>query len=293
MTEVVCMGVVTVDTVALVNRYPAEDERVVAEEIVRGGGGPAAVAAVALARLGVSTAIIGTIGDDDDGRFIQSIFDREGINHEGLTVSQGATSGSVIVASREHSARAISTRQPVHQAPLNASAQNLIKKARWIHVDHVGITRLDEAKISRGGDTKISFDAGYDVEKFDASKVDLFAPTDRMMALRHPGMDLEAALRADFHDNLVVATRGASGSAGFSQRDGYVQAQGFSVPVTSTLGAGDVFHGALLAQIIQGRSLAESLKRANAVAALSCRGLDAQSGIPTIAELEEFLKEKK
>ena len=49
--QAVCVGVITVDTVALVDRYPTEDERVVAHEIVRGGGGPAAVSAVALSRL--------------------------------------------------------------------------------------------------------------------------------------------------------------------------------------------------------------------------------------------------
>ena len=291
--EVVCIGVVTVDTVALVERYPSEDERVLAQEIVRGGGGPAAVAAVALSRLGIATAIVGTIGDDSDGAFVRSIFDREGINHEGLSTSQSPTSGSVIVASREHSARAISTRQPVQQAPLNAAARNLIAQSQWVHVDHVGITRLDEAQISRGNGPKISFDAGYGVEKFDSSRVDLFAPTDRAMELRHPGHGLEAALRADFHDNIIVATRGSRGSAGLSQSDGYVESDGFSLDVVSTLGAGDVFHGALLAQIIQGRPLKESLYRANAVAALSCRGLDGQSAIPTSDELERFLKEQR
>lgn len=291
--EVVCIGVVTVDTVALVERYPSEDERVRAQEIVRGGGGPAAVAAVALARLGISTAIVGTIGDDEDGAFVRSIFQREGINHEGLSLSSSPTSGSVIVASREHSARAISTRQPVQQAPLNSAAQRLIKGAKWVHVDHVGIHRLVEAGIHRGVGAKISFDAGYEVEKFDSSGVDLFAPTDRMMQSRHPGIGLEAALQADCHDNIVVATQGSRGSAGFSQHDGYVQADGFAIDVVSTLGAGDVFHGALLAQIIQGRSLAQSLSRANAVAALSCRGLDGQSAIPTSEELETFLKEQR
>ena len=66
--QVVCVGVITVDTIALVENYPSEDERVLAQEISRAGGGPAAVAAVALSRLGVKSAIIGTIGDDADGK---------------------------------------------------------------------------------------------------------------------------------------------------------------------------------------------------------------------------------
>ena len=66
--QAVCVGVITIDTVALVEKYPIEDERVIADEISRAGGGPAAVAAVALSRLGVSSAIVGTIGDDADGK---------------------------------------------------------------------------------------------------------------------------------------------------------------------------------------------------------------------------------
>ena len=61
MSEVVCVGVITMDTVALVDRYPDSDERVVAEQIVRSVGGPAAVASIALARLGISVAIVGTV----------------------------------------------------------------------------------------------------------------------------------------------------------------------------------------------------------------------------------------
>ena len=53
----------------------------------------------------------------------------------------------------------------------------------------------------------------------------------------------------------------------------------------STLGAGDVFHGALLAGLVQGRPLRETLELANTAAALSCRALDGRSAIPTLAEL--------
>jgi sulfofructose kinase len=99
------------DTIALVDKYPSEDERVLAEVIIRAGGGPAAVAAVALSRLGVKSAIVGTIGDDADGREILEIFANEGVDTTGISVGTTSTAGSVIVASKEHSARAISTRQ--------------------------------------------------------------------------------------------------------------------------------------------------------------------------------------
>lgn len=290
--QAVCVGVITMDTIALVQKYPGEDERVMADEISRAGGGPAAVAAVALSRLGVRSAIVGTIGDDVDGKEVLQIFEREGVDTSGISIGSSPTAGSVIVASREHSARAISTRQPVVQAPINDAARDLISRAQWLHVDHVGIKRLDEIGVSRGKGPQISFDAGYGVESFDPIIVDLFVPTDRQMALRYPGIDLAVALENDSlkAGNTIVATQGSAGSAGFSPESGLVTAPGFKVDVTSTLGAGDVFHGALVAQIIQGFSLQDSMRRANAVAALSCRGLDGQSMIPTTNELNAYLE---
>jgi sulfofructose kinase len=288
----VCVGVITIDTIALVDKYPGEDERILADEISRAGGGPAAVAAVALSRLGIKSAIVGTIGDDADGKEVLRIFAQEGVDTSGISIGSTATAGSVIVASKEHSARAISTRQPVAQAAMNEAAKKLIASAQWVHVDHVGIKRLDEAGISRGNGPQISFDAGYGVETFDPILVDLFVPTDRQMALRYPGVDLAVALENDSMKagNTVVATQGSAGSAGFSPETGLVTAPGFKVDVTSTLGAGDVFHGALVAQLIQGHPLQEAMRRANAVAALSCRGLDGQSKIPTTTELNAYLE---
>ena len=98
--QVVCLGVITIDTIALVDNYPGEDERVLAHQISRAGGGPAAVAAVALSRLGVSTAIAGTIGDDQDGAEVLKIVSREGVDPSGLSIGASATSGSVIVANK-------------------------------------------------------------------------------------------------------------------------------------------------------------------------------------------------
>ena len=287
-----CLGVITIDTIALVDKYPAEDERILAEEISRAGGGPAAVAAVAMSRLGIKSAIVGTIGDDADGKEVLRFFAQEGVDTSGISIGTTPTAGSVIVASKEHSARAISTRQPVEQAAMNDAAKKLIAAAQWVHVDHVGINRLDEAGISRGDGPQISFDAGYGVETFDPIIVDLFVPTDRQMALRYPGVDLAVALENDSikAGNTVVATQGSAGSAGFSPETGLVTAPGFKVDVTSTLGAGDVFHGALVAQLIQGHPLQEAMRRANAVAALSCTGLDGQSKIPTTTELDAYLE---
>lgn len=279
------------DTIALVDRYPSEDERVRAHQISRAVGGPAAVAAIALSRLGISSAVAGTIGEDKDGEEIVRQLRSEGVNTDGISVSKDSTAGSVIVASREHSSRAISTRQPPIQSQPSHAACELAAKAMWVHVDHVGINLLEALKVRRGSKAKISFDAGYEIDNFDVSRVDLFAPNDKSLLGRNLGLTIEQALQLEHEKSqaLVVATQGGKGSIAYSAKTGIIFAPGFSVEVTSTLGAGDVFHGALLAQIIQERPLPEALRRANAVAALSCRALDGSSAVPTSAELDTFM----
>ena len=58
------------------------------------------------------------------------------------------------------------------------------------------------------------------------------------------------------------------------------------VEVVDSTGAGDVFHGALLAALLGGRSIDRSLRLASRVAAMSCRGLGGRAAIPRPDEVE-------
>jgi sugar/nucleoside kinase (ribokinase family) len=59
--------------------------------------------------------------------------------------------------------------------------------------------------------------------------------------------------------------------------------------MVSTLGAGDVFHGALLAALVDGRRIGEALARANVAAGLACQALDGRSAIPDRDTMERVL----
>jgi sugar/nucleoside kinase (ribokinase family) len=153
--------------------------------------------------------------------------------------------------------------------------------AAWIHVDHVGYGLLGRASSAR-----ISVDGGNPIEGLELGGVALYAPTED--ALRLQFGDVQGALAAGA--DLVVVTRGADGSSATS-RDGVVAAPGVPCDdLVSTLGAGDVFHGALLAFMSRGETLTAALHAANTAASLSCRALDGRSAIPTRDELEEHLR---
>jgi sulfofructose kinase len=270
VSTVVCVGLATLDTVWALPRHPAEDERVVASALVEAGGGPAATAAVALARLGVDTAFVGAVGDDDAGREIIAGLEREGVDPTLVQVVPGARSprSAVLVAG--------ATRAIVHHpgtaslAPSDAALERM-RAAAWVHADDVGY-----AHVPLG--VRLSIDGGNPIAGLDGSRVALYAPP-------------EAALEGDPRSSgaeLVVVTRGASGCVAYAA--GGVVVEAATAPVdglVSTLGAGDVFHGALLAAFVRDLPLADALAFANRVAALSCRALDGRSAIPTPSELED------
>lgn len=77
--SVVCIGAITLDLIAATHQPIEDDARVIASEAVLGSGGPATTAAVTLARLGIPTAFVGTVGNDDAGEFVRGELDREGI----------------------------------------------------------------------------------------------------------------------------------------------------------------------------------------------------------------------
>jgi len=239
---IVCVGLATRDTIYRVPAFPEPDGRVVASERVVAEGGPAATAAVTIAKLGVPVRFVGVVDEDLPGV--------ETVRLPGQMVESTILVGD--------GTRAIVTEPwTAFDCPPEA-----LDGAEWVHVDHVGYGAV-------GGDVRLSVDGGNPIPELDVSRVALYVPN------RDDGR------RA----RITVITRGAEGCTA------YVDDERFDVPgypvgdLGSTLGAGDVFHGALLAALVRGLDLADALTKANAAAALSCRALDGRSAIPTWDEL--------
>lgn len=247
-----------------------------ATDVAVAGGGPAATAAVALARLGVDVAFVGAVGDDETGRLIREGLERENVDVSELAVVPGRRSPkSAIFVSP--GARAIAAfRGDMGPPRPSERALALCRDAEWVHVDQTGY-----ASVPR--EVRLSVDAGNAIEGLDVAGVALYGPNEA--GLERDFGSAEEALAAGAE--LVVVTRGAQGCTAYTA-DGVVEAPGAPLDgLVSTLGAGDVFHGALLAALVHGRGLPDALAFANRAAARSCRALDGRSAIPTLAEMEE------
>lgn len=241
---IVCVGLATRDTIYRVPAVPDADGRVVASDRVVAGGGPAATAAVAIARLGVPVRFVGIVDEDLPG--VETVHVPGRMVESTILVGDGT--------------RAIVTEEPEpFDCPVDALAG-----ADWVHVDHVGYGSLPASTT-----VVLSVDGGNPVPGLDVSGVALYSP------------NRDDGLRA----KLTVVTRGADGCTAYAAGETIDVPGERAEPCVSTLGAGDVFHGALLAAFARGLELRDALRVANRAAALSCRALDGRSAIPTWEEV--------
>ena len=276
MSIVLCVGIATVDTLVLVEKYPSANERVIALNSMRAVGGPATTAAVTLARLGIDVDLSCVIGDDEDGEFVLQRLKNEGVGTSNVVVDKSVrTANGTIVVSKSEQTRAIMV-QPHSSRPAKPAD---LSPYQWIHVDQFGMQTIKDWGVARGGSAKLSIDIGYATPGLDSSDYDLYAPSENITT------DVSSAA---IDKNIVVVSKGGEGSV-YSDGVNTGVVPAIKTEIVSTLGAGDVFHGALVAAQVWNKPIAEAVAIANTVAGLSCRALDGQSGIPTKAELDAFL----
>jgi sugar/nucleoside kinase (ribokinase family) len=275
MPRVLCAGLATLDAIYLVPDVPARDGRVVASRFEQAEGGPAATAAVTLAALGIDVSFAGAVGDDEAGRTIVAGLERAGVDVSRVAVQAGASSPqSTILVGDAGGWRSI-----VHHRGTASLPEIDAGGFDWVHVDHAGYGHVQRAGARR------SIDGGNPIAGLQLDGVALYAPTEAALSEAFGGPAGALAAGAE----TVVVTRGAAGSRAWTADGDVVEAPGTAVDAVSTLGAGDVFHGALLAYLAREASLADALRASNTAAALSCRALDGRSAIPTLHELERTL----
>ena len=84
MIRVACVGITVMDRIYYVEGLPTESGKYVARNYTEVGGGPAATAAVAAARLGAQVDFIGRVGDDDTGNSLLAELESWGVNTRGM-----------------------------------------------------------------------------------------------------------------------------------------------------------------------------------------------------------------
>jgi ribokinase len=257
-------------------------------------GGSAGIMAAGAAKLGLSTAIVGCVGDDALGTAMIDALRQAGVDTSAV-IRVGAATGISVALARPGD-RAILT-APGALARLRAEdvPRELLARARHVHVTSPFLQDglRPGLRALAGGARSSSLDTGWDPREEWSLPLDAFdillpnAEEALRLAGRTDG-DVEAAAR-DLGAPTVVVKLGAEGALAIAGGE-TIRVAGTPVEPVDSTGAGDSFDAGFLRARLDGASLVEALALGCACGALSTRGAGGTAAQPTLAEARALVE---
>ncbi len=297
MSRVIVFGSLNMDVVVQSARRPAAGETVLGAEVTFLPGGKGLNQAVAAARLGAATSMLGAVGDDSFGKTLRSFLADNNVDTLGLNVVSDHASGLALIQVAQgdnaitvaSGANCYFTQQMVRTAPRRdevwvaqfetplAATEAIMKQAR----DAGARTVLNLAPfLAPPAELLKSIDVAV------LNEIELSQATNTKLSASSPESTVVEAcheLRAR-GPRVVVATLGPRGAI-VAMADEATVIPGFETKVVDTTGAGDCFVGALAARLAEGATPIEAARYGNAAAACSVGRLGAAPSMPTADEV--------
>ena len=297
--DLIGLGQCSVDHVCTVEGLPrlGGKQAMLAYEVL--AGGQVATALLAGARLGLRGAFFGTTGSDAGAVLALAPLEAAGIDLAGVRrVAGAATRLAVILVDRTSGERTVlGYRDPRLRLRAADLPDGRLARARCLLADGVD---PDAAASAARAARVAGVPVVLDVDAGGAELEPLLAAADFPIVSRsfaeafggdgqvRSGLSRLVGLGA----RMAVATLGELGClARLGERE--IASPGFAIAPRDTTGAGDVFHAAFAWGLLESLAPEPLLRAANAAAAISCRALGAQGGLPTRAELTAFLRDHR
>ncbi len=293
--DVVGMGLNSVDFICVVPEFPKINSKMRILQFSKQGGGQVATAMVALSRWGVKTKYIGKIGGDELGQFSLASLREEGVDISSVTIEPSATNQyAIILVDGPSGERTILWDRDERLMYREGELQKKdVCSGKILHLDGHDIRAAlqcarwaKEEKIP----TVIDLDKVEPLTSELIKEIDFVVTSARFPTLFTGFVDREKALweLQKQTRGFLCATLGHEGTVAFVNGE-LIYVRGFEVKAVDTTGAGDVFHAGFTYGLLQNWEIEETLKFANAAAALKCRDLGGRKGIPTLGEVKKFL----
>lgn len=299
--RVICVGHAALDRVFAVECWPAGSGKIPAHRFEESGGGMAANAAAAIARLGGEAVFWGPTGEDAVADAIRATLIADGVDAHGLRGFAGRTSShsAVIVDDRGERLvvgyRGSALQAPADWLPLEQVEHSgaLLADVRWPDGALRALRAARDAGIPAILDAEIA--AAEVLEKLTRAADHVIFSERGLEA--YAGQDSEGGLRRVLANgaHMVAVTRGEAGVVWIEAATpgDVLRFPAFVVDTVDTLAAGDVFHGAYALALAEGQRIGDAIRFAAAAAAIKCSRPGGRSGAPVRDEVEAFLASRR
>jgi ribokinase len=295
--RIVIVGSANTDMVVKAPRIPGPGETVIGSDLMMAAGGKGANQAVAAARLGARVTLVARLGTDMFGDQAIVGYQREGIDTTYIVRDGEHPSGIALICvdARGENSIAVASGANAHLTPSDVDrARQVIAGA------HVMLVQLEVPLDAIRQAIAIAHEAGVRVilnpapaREIDApllAQVSIVTPNEHEVKVVVGEPDQTRAIRQmlDAGVETVLVTLGAQGVL-WATQDTQQLVPAFRVQAIDTTAAGDALNGGLAYGLGRGMSMAESIRYANAVAAISVTRMGAQPSLPTGTEVAAFL----
>lgn len=283
--DIVTVGHIVYDIRNYVQAFPEPDHTAVMRMHPKaGGGGSAANIAVNLHKLGFSSGVIGNVASDRHGKFLLSDLKRFGVDTSQVKVFRGMSGLSVIIIDGHGEVRVIEDYGVADHR--RAFDPIYIKNSKFLHMSGCALHMLEAAsKIASASGIPISFDPGRAASRFGERKLSailkrcdfLIINRKELFALTGSHEESSASELARKYNLVCVIKQGGREIIVKTKEATSFSVDPFQVKPVDTLGAGDAFCAGFIAGMMEKKSLYESVRFANAVAAAKVLRKGAQS----------------
>jgi sulfofructose kinase len=258
-------------------------------------GGQVATMLAASSALGLRASYLGPIGNDDNGRRICDELTRRGVDLSNVIVHHAASRFAIILVDESTGERTVLWHRDERLTLADGEITATMLTGRALHVDGV-----DEPAAIRAARlaSKRGLLVTCDLDRVTDRTPELVAHVTMPVFAEHVPESLtgerdpERALRKlrRQHRGVLCVTLGVHGSMAL-EGDRLIHVPAFPVHALDTTGAGDVFRAGFVYGALAGWPSPDVLRFANAAAAVSCTRLGAMQAVPTLAEVEELLRD--
>ena len=288
--DVLCVGHASYDLIFSIDHHPLADEKISASGFVGMGGGPAANAAVTVAKLGFKAAYAGYLGLDIYGEHHYRELLDTGVHSDLIIRGKFPTPLSTILVKPDGQRALINYKGQTKALAADAIDFSAIIPKVVLFDGHEPQLALALLASLQDKSTISVLDAGslHDGTLALLHKVDYLVCSEKF-AIQYAGTIETALQRLAELAPTVVITLGEKGLIWQrNQEQGTLSA--FPVACVDSTGAGDAFHGAFAAALCTDMSWLDVLRYASAAGAWCCTKLGARTGIPNHEDIELLFK---